>query len=160
MVQRDINVAVRAAAAPKAQYFELQAGSARFLLWIYSASKGIFRPFTEGDRMSFIRRAKWSFAGVSCLFVLAACGDDDSGSHGGSDAGPITIRDGAVTDTGSAVTDAGPIGAMCPEGACNLATSEGCGDGEACYLSEGEGGALVPMCFAVGVANGGQECTA
>lgn len=113
---------------------------------------------------------------VVAALALVGCGDDDTRMMMGRDTGPRDtgggvdvgggMDTGGGTDTGGGVdtgggTDSGGMGGMCPPGACNLESNEGCAPGEGCYWGAAEAGAdPAPICVAAGTAGTGASCTA
>lgn len=103
-------------------------------------------------------------AGALCF----GCGDDDGRPDGGLvDTGPM-VDTGPRPDTGP-LPDTGPIpdsgmrdtggGGMCPPGACNLITNEGCPAGQGCYfVATMAGMAATPMCLPAGTVAEGNPC--
>ena len=102
---------------------------------------------------------------LACCAAIA-CGDDDR------DDTTVPIEDGGQRDMTPPLTDVGPRPDMpgvdmsmpgvdmsmpngiCPTGACNLISSEGCGAGEGCYY-----GTNGPVCTTAGTGGDDADCS-
>ncbi len=105
---------------------------------------------------------------LACSLALVACGDDDRPA----DDPTTTDRDMGDTprDFGPPV-DSGPVDlggdidmttstSMCPEGACDLVSNEGCEAGDGCYFAAAAAGEPpAPLCAPAGTLGDGAACS-
>jgi hypothetical protein len=98
---------------------------------------------------------------ASCAFLLAvatlavACGT--TGSVGDSDDGNGECP-GFVANAGDVIPEPPDGVSLCPEGACNYQSQEGCGANQACRPSVTETNEIVPACSAAGMGVSGDTC--
>ena len=94
--------------------------------------------------------------GAAVCLGLAACGSQDYASSGGDTDPecPLVVEDG-----GGGIDDPPDGQALCPEGACNYQTAEGCDADQACLPSYTEGSLEVsPTCVDAGAGGPGDTC--
>jgi hypothetical protein len=105
---------------------------------------------------------------IACV-VFSACSSNNDTPSG--DDGGIVNGTGGSTGTGgdmfpSVILDGGGIvppppdgAALCPAGACNYQTGEGCTGATSCEPSEATDGAVSPVCQAAGTVAAGGACS-
>lgn len=97
------------------------------------------------------------WAALLSVVALTACGGSNEPGSAGTDGGG-TGGTGGVLDGGGTV-DPPPNGAtLCPKGACNYQTQDGCTGSQAC-LPAVSGSDVVPSCQGSGSAHSGEACT-
>lgn len=80
--------------------------------------------------------------------------EDGPVDGGPRDAGVDGANDGGGNDSGT--DGGGPSTGMCPDGPCNLLTSEGCSAGQACFF---DAMAESPTCMVAGPGGDGDACS-
>ncbi len=98
----------------------------------------------------------WTASWLAATLLVACGGSGEpppSASDGGGSGGT-----GGVLDGGGSI-DPPPNGAdLCPKGACNFQTQDGCGAGQSCMPAV-SGSDVVPACQSAGTKHSGEACS-
>lgn len=91
--------------------------------------------------------------------ALSGCSSSNDTSPGGSDAGSDAGGSpGVILDGGGEISPPPNGESLCPQGACNYQTQQGCGATEACRPAVGANNQLSPACQSAGQGKSGDSC--